>query len=174
MFKITLDGGLTTIYDFCSKSGCADGQAPYAGLVQAPNGDFFGTTLKGGIPVAGFYGSAGTIYKISPSGTLTTLYSFCSQAGCTGGSNPYAGLIRTADGDFYGTTYAGGTGCPTCGTVFKITPEGSLTTMYSFDTLAGEADGAGPYAGLFQGANGDFYGTTLYGGSGMDTEPSSK
>ena len=83
VFKITPSGTLTTLYSFCSQSGCTDGHSPYAGLVQATNGDFYGTTLYGG---ANPY--CGTVFKITPSGTLTTLYSFCSQSGCTDGANP--------------------------------------------------------------------------------------
>src|ERR1039457_2819452 len=77
---------LTTLYSFCSQSGCTDGNGPeWAGLVQATNGDLYGTTAAGGAN-GGTYGSgAGTVFKITPSGTLATLYSFCSQSGCTDG-----------------------------------------------------------------------------------------
>src|ERR1035441_7371112 len=115
---------LTTLYSFCSQSGCPDGYSPYAGLVQATNGDLYGTTYFGGT------GNGGTIFKIAPGGTLTTLYSFCSQTNCADGGGPYAGLVQATSGDFYGTTALGGTGG--WGTVFKITPGGTLTTLYSF------------------------------------------
>ena len=90
---------------------------PYAALVQATNGDFYGTTVDGGAN-----GEGGTIFKITPSGTLTTLYSFCSQSGCTDGVQP-AGLVQGANGDFYGTTGRGGVNGE--GTVFTITPSGT-------------------------------------------------
>src|ERR1035438_892924 len=93
---------LTTLYSFCSQSGCPDGYSPYAGLVQATNGDLYGTTYFGGT------GNGGTIFKIAPGGTLTTLYSFCSQSGCTDGSTPVAGLVQAANGDLYGTAGLGG------------------------------------------------------------------
>ena len=144
IFKITPSGTLTTLYSFCSQSGCTDGDAPYAGLLQATNGDFYGTTSEGG---ANGYG---TVFKIAPSGTMTTLHSFDS----TDGANPYAGLIQATNGDFYGTTNDGGT--QNRGTVFKITPGGTLTTLHSFHFT----DGDYPFAGLVQATNGDFYGTT--------------
>ena len=157
VFKITQGGTLTTLYSFCSQTNCTDGTGPSAGLVQAANGDFFGTTQVGGA------NDGGTAFKITPSGTLTTLYSFCSQTNCADGAYPYAGLVQLANGDLYGTTYSGGNNYN--GTVFKITPTGTLTTLYRFCSQTNCTDGEGPYAGLVQAANGDFYGTTEYGGT---------
>jgi uncharacterized repeat protein (TIGR03803 family) len=97
VFKITPGGTLTTLYSFCSQSGCADGIQPEAGLVQGTDGNFYGTTAFGGA------NAEGTVFKITPGGTLTTLYSFCSQSGCTDGIEPEAGLVQ-AGGNFYGTT----------------------------------------------------------------------
>jgi uncharacterized repeat protein (TIGR03803 family) len=162
VFRITPSGTLTTLYSFCSQSGCTDGEEPYAGLVQATNGDLYGTTYEGGANCVS-YGGCGTVFKITPGGTLTTLYSFCSRSGCTDGQYPYAGLIQATNGDFYGTTWAGGAGAS--GTVFKITPSGTLTTLYSFCSQSGCTDGYSPYAGLIQATSGDFYGTTYYGGA---------
>jgi uncharacterized repeat protein (TIGR03803 family) len=160
VFRITPGGKLTTLYSFCSQSGCTDGGYPEAGLVQATNGDLYGTTYGGG--ARGY----GTVFKITPSGTLTTLYSFCSQSGCTDGAAPHAGLVQATNGDLYGTTFAGGANCSyPCGTVFKITPGGTLTTLYSFCSQAGCTDGEDPEAGLVQAANGDLYGTTSAGGA---------
>src|ERR1022692_4644576 len=140
IFRITPSGTLTTLYSFCSQSACADGEQPFAGLVQGTDGDFYGTTAAGG---ANGYG---TIFKITRSGTLTTLYSFCSQSGCTDGKNPLAGLAQATNGDFYGTTQQGGANCVPdgCGTVFKITPGGMLTTLYSFCAQSGCTDGSIP------------------------------
>jgi uncharacterized repeat protein (TIGR03803 family) len=160
VFKITPSGTLTTLYSFCSQS-CADGEEPYAGLVQATNGDFYGTTQSGG---ANF---VGTVFRITPDGMLTTLYSFCSQSGCTDGENPRAALVQAANGDFYGTAYLGGAN--NGGTVFKITPSGTLTTLYSFCSQSGCTDGEYPYAGLVQATNGTFYGTTVFGGADLGT-----
>src|ERR1039457_4180448 len=104
---------LTTIHRFCSQSGCPGGPRPFAGLVQSTNGDLDGTTRDAGA------NDDGAIFKITPGGTLTTLYSFCAQTNCTDGATPYAGLVQAANGDLYGTTYYGGTNGG--GTVFKIT-----------------------------------------------------
>src|ERR1017187_4702018 len=140
-------------------SGCPDGAEPIAGLVQAANGDLFGTTSGGS------FLSYGTVFKFTPGGTLTTLYSFCSQTNCTDGASPGAGLVQAASGDLYGTTMNGGIGTPGNGTVFKITPSGTLTTLYSFRSQSRCPDGGGHWAGLIQATNGDFYGTTSGAGT---------
>jgi uncharacterized repeat protein (TIGR03803 family) len=157
VFKITPGGALTTLYSFCSQSGCSDGIYPGAALVQATNGDFYGTTPSGGSNLLG------TVFKITPGGTLKTLYNFCSQSGCTDGYSPEAALVQATNGDFYGTTQRGGTSYDG-GTVFKMTPGGVLTTLYRFCPRGGCADGKGP-TGLVQSADGDFYGITPYGGA---------
>ena len=166
VFKITPKGTLTTIYNFCSKPNCTDGGSAHGGLIQARNGDLYGITVEGGAnPGPGGYG-AGTVFKITTSGTFTTLYNFCTQATCADGSYPQAGLVQAATGDLYGTTTDGGANGG--GTVFKITPSGDLTTLFSFCGQSDcplVADGEVPYAGLIQASNGDFYGATLYGGS---------
>ncbi len=160
VFKITPTGTLTTLYSFCAQNNCADGANPAAGLVQATDGNFYGTTYAGG---ANGYG---TVFKITPSGTLTTLYSFCSKGGCADGSYPEAGLVQATDGNLYGTTFAAtfDGGANGDGTVFKITPSGTLTTLYSFSG----PDGANPWAGLVQATDGNFYGTTYAGGANGD------
>src|ERR1019366_4013422 len=114
---------LVTLYSFCAQQNCADSDYPRAGLVQATDGNFYGTTFYGG--TQGF----GTVFKITPSGTLTTLNSFAGYQ--TDGANPHAGLVQGTDGNFYGTTEDGGRNYD--GTVFKITPAGTLTTLHSFD-----------------------------------------
>jgi uncharacterized repeat protein (TIGR03803 family) len=155
VFKITRSGTLTTLYSFCSQGGCADGSRPLAGLVLATDGNFYGTTSGNGA------GNAGTVFKISPGGTLKTLYSFCSQNGCVDGKYPETAVIQDSNGSLYGTTVAGGAG--NGGTVFKITPGGALTTLYSFCSQSGCADGESP-VGLIQATDGNFYGTTDLGG----------
>src|ERR1039457_3482591 len=169
VFEITPSGALTTLYNFCSQSGCTDGGNPDAGLVQAANGNFYGTTYYGGT------NGGGTVFKITQGGTLTTLYSFCSQTNCTDGTGPEGALVQAANGDLYGTTYFGGTNGQ--GTVFKITPSGTLTTLYSFCSQTNCADGAEPNAGLVQAADGDLYGTASsqgansYGGTVFKITP---
>jgi uncharacterized repeat protein (TIGR03803 family) len=167
VFKITPGGALTTLYSFCAQSGCADGSQPAQGLVQATNGDFYGTTFEGGI-----YAS-GAVFKITASGALTTLYSFCALGlPCTDGDSPIAGLVQASDGNLYGTTLYGGAFSDLAnswGTIFKITPTGTLTTLYSFCSQSGCPDGANPL-GLIQATDGDLYGTTSnYGDHGHGT-----
>jgi uncharacterized repeat protein (TIGR03803 family) len=168
IFKITPEGALTTLYTFCSASGCADGSNPEAGLVQGTDGNFYGTTYSGGNN-----NRAGTVFKITPEGILTTLYTFCSASGCADGSTPYGGLVQGSDGNFYGTTLTGGNSSSYYGTVFRITSTGVLTTLYIFCSTssctcpASECtDGVFPAAGLVQGTDGNFYGTTSAGGFG--------
>jgi len=163
VFKITPSGTLTTLYNFCSQTNCTDGANPYAGLIQATNGNLYGTTYNGGAH------GGGTVFKITPTGTLTTVYSFCSQSGCTDGGAPYAGLVQGTDGNFYGTTFSAG--AYSYGTAFKLTPTGTLTTLHSFCSQGVQlcADGANPIAGLVQATNGNFYGTTSTGGANGST-----
>jgi len=162
VFKILPDGTLTTLYSFCSQSACADGKGTGAVLVQAPDGNLYGTTA------AGATNDAGTVFEITPKGALTTLYSFCSQSNCTDGYSPQAGLVRSANGDLYGITTEGG--ASNSGTVFKVTPGGTLTTLHSFCSQSGCADGELPQAALVQVTNGDFYGVARFGGaSGVGT-----
>jgi uncharacterized repeat protein (TIGR03803 family) len=95
-----------------------DGALPLGPLIQAADGNLYGTTLSGG---ANGYG---TVFKVTPrTGTLTTVYSFCSQPGCSDGAAPNPGLALATDGNFYGTTSS---------TVFEITPSGALTTLHTF------------------------------------------
>ena len=154
VFKMTSTGALTTLYQFCSLSNCADGANPYGPLVQGTDGNFYGTTIYGGT------NSNGTVFKITSSGTLTTLHSFSLFSD---GAYPWAGLIQATDGNFYGTTTAGGIGI--MGTLFKMTPAGALTPLHNFCTQSGCADGANPYATLVQGTDGNLYGTTARGGN---------
>jgi len=144
LYKITPSGTLTTLDNFCSQSGCADGNGPGA-LVQGTDGNLYGVTGGGASAACTAFVGCGTIFKITTTGTLTTLHRF----DLTDGANPGAGLIQASDGNFYGTTYSGGASngeCAsgTCGTVFKITPAGTLTTLHNFDYT----DGANPESRL--------------------------
>lgn len=164
VFKMTPQGTLTTLYSFCNGTGCSDGDAPYAGLVQGSDGNFYGTTTGGGTNNNG--DPSGTIFKVTPSGEFTTIYNFCSQPTCSDGVSPSAGLIRASDGNFYGTTTAGGvTGM---GTVFRLTPAGTLSTLYNFCSQANCADGASPWGGVMQASDGNFYGETYAGGANLE------
>jgi uncharacterized repeat protein (TIGR03803 family) len=134
-----------------------EGVTPEPALVQAADGNFYGVTYTGGA------NNLGTVFKMTPTGTLTTLYSF---TGSTDGSKPFRGLVQGGDGNFYGiTSQNGGTsacgnGSSTgCGTIFKITPAGKLTTLYTFQS---GTDAAGSDASLVLGSDGNFYGTLYY------------
>jgi uncharacterized repeat protein (TIGR03803 family) len=177
IFKITPSGSFTTVYTFSPSD--ADGAYPEGGLIQATDGDFYGTTALGGLR------NAGTVFKMTPSGTLTTLYNFCSQVKaliCADGAEPTDALVQATDGNFYGTTLVGGSGAAclngefACGTVFKITPAGVLTTLHNFCSQPNCADGSeGPsfatdetnagFGGLIQATSGTLYGTTGAGGA---------
>ena len=160
VFKISTNGAYTSLYSF---TGTKDGANPSAGLVQGSDGNFYGTTYNGGTnnyPFLFHTNNYGTVFKISTNGALTSLYSFGSIHNAydvLDGYNPSAPLVQGSDGYFYGTTYSGGIGA---GTVFKISTNGALTTY----SLTGIFDGSNPAAGLVQGSDGYFYGTTESGG----------
>jgi uncharacterized repeat protein (TIGR03803 family) len=136
---------LTTLYSF---TGTNDGTYPQAALVQGSDGNFYGTTSEGGT------NNFGTVFKISTSGALTSLYSFTNG---NDGANPSVGLVQGSDGYFYGMT---GGGSKDFGTVFKISTNGALT---SFDSFTYNYDGVTLQGGLVQGSDGYVYGTTAYG-----------
>jgi uncharacterized repeat protein (TIGR03803 family) len=142
----------TSLVSFTGRNG----SSPFMGvLTQGVDGNMYGTASAGGAH------GQGTVFKITPSGTLTTIYSFCAKSNCTDGAMPYGGLVLGTDGNFYGTTFSGGT-TRQAGTVYKITPAGKLTTLHNF-TFG--RDGANPYDTLLQATDGNFYGTAQYGGA---------
>ncbi len=147
-FQMTPAGDLTTLVNFNS----INGRNPLAGLVQGKDGNFYGTTYQGGS--SGGYDGYGTVYKMTPVGTLTTLVNF----NLNNGSYPIAGLVQDLAGDFYGTTSQGGSSGH--GTVFKMTPAGILNTLVNFNST----NGSDPYAELLLGSDESFYGTTYLGG----------
>jgi uncharacterized repeat protein (TIGR03803 family) len=150
VFKITTNGTLTHLYSF---TGSKDSGGSGAEMMQSSDGNFYGTTGAPGTD------GQGTVFKISTNGALTILYSFTSP---DDGASPDAALVQGGDGNFYGTTYTGGTS--NAGTVFKISTNGAngaLTSLYSFSY---GYDGGRP-DGLVLGGDGNFYGTTEYGGT---------
>jgi uncharacterized repeat protein (TIGR03803 family) len=151
-FKMTPAGVETILYSFGATS--ADGNTPQAGLIEGTDGNFYGTTTLGGAH------GGGTVFKLTLAGAETVLYSFGATS--TDAFEPRAGLILGSDGNFYGTTYAGGAHQQS-GTVFKITPTGVETVLYSFGATS--TDAALPVASLIQSADGNFYGTTSSGGT---------
>jgi uncharacterized repeat protein (TIGR03803 family) len=156
VFKITPQGTFTQLYNFCLQTNCPDGFWPVGSLILASDGNFYGTTQGGGTH------RYGTVYKITPAGSFSTVYNFCSLENCADGSQPQAALIQAADGNLYGTTSLGGR--LGVGTVFRITLSGGLTTLYSFNGNHGSA----PLAPLIQATDGNFYGTTQSGGATND------
>jgi uncharacterized repeat protein (TIGR03803 family) len=147
IFRTTPDGEVTLLYQFCSQPQCTDGAQP-TGLLLGDDGNFYGVTTAGYYP--------GTVFKITPAGELTTVARFYQQA------TPSGGLVQGRDGDLYGTTIDGGQGkCyySTCGTVFRVSRDGTLTTLHEFRG----PDGANPN-GLTLASDGNFYGATAWGG----------
>ncbi len=154
IFSITNSGVLTTLHDFDG----SDGEEPYGPMVQAMDKSLYGTALAGGVRQG--VGN-GTIFKIAPSGKLTTIQ-------LVDGRSPAGQLVQATDGSLYGTTYYGGDfTCNAgigCGAIFELRPEGQISILHSFQIT----DGMGPYAGVLQGTDGNFYGTTYLGGPDND------
>jgi uncharacterized repeat protein (TIGR03803 family) len=155
LFEITAKGAFVKLHDFCSGKNCADGIQPGA-LVLGRDGNFYGTTATGGA------NQAGTIFRVTPTGKFTTLYSFCAAKKCADGAQPTALLTQGRDGNFYGTTLLSGAHAQ--GTVFQVTPTGILKTLYSFCARPYCDDGNAPLDGLTLARDGSLYGTTSGGG----------
>jgi uncharacterized repeat protein (TIGR03803 family) len=163
IFLITTNAAFTNLFSFTGAGNPSQGANPGAALVQAGAGSFYGTAAYGGLPNASYRGHGyGTIFCLATDGTVTAPVVF----GNTNGAHPTGGLTLGADGNFYGTTTYGGNGItgsfPGYGTIFKLTPDGTLTNLYLF---TGFNDGGFPYASLVQGNDGNFYGSTTSGGT---------
>ncbi len=171
IFEVTSSGTFTTIYEFClsNPNTCPDGYNVEGALVEGSDGNLYGMTARGGDPscyLNGYIG-CGTVFRITAAGALTTLHNFEGPDG----AGPVSALIQGTDGNFYGVTqYSGAnSGCfQGCGTVFNMTPAGTLTTLYNFCSDAGCTDGHAPLSGLTQDTNGTFYGSTADGGVNND------
>ncbi len=149
VFKVTPGGQESVLYGFQNVN---DGANPSSGVIIDAQGNLYGTTPGGGTV------GVGTVFKVTPYGTETVLYTF---QGGNNGEYPSAGLIADAAGNMYGTT---GNGGPTGnGVVFKVTPGGAQTVLYSFKGLL-VGDGTYP-TGLVADSRGNMYGTTSYGGA---------
>jgi uncharacterized repeat protein (TIGR03803 family) len=161
VYKVTPSGKYTPIYAFDGISG-GNPQDP---LTLGTDGNFYGTTAKGGKTFQPCWGSSptcGTVFRITPGGRVTFLYKFDQ----THGAGPLGPLVQASDGNFYGTTSAGGNASGD-GTIFKITLQGKFTLLYA---LNGSVDGKQPSAGLAQVTDGKgntvaLYGATQAGGS---------
>jgi uncharacterized repeat protein (TIGR03803 family) len=156
IYKMTLDGKLTTLYSFCITNFCQDGAGPY-GLIQATDGNLYGETNSGGMD------DSGTIFRVSPTGEFKVLHYFCSQASCLGSDAPTpSGLIQGIDGNLYGTTRFGGP--HNGGALYRLTLAGEYTVIYNFCSLSNCLDGGGANQ-ILQDSKGNFFGTTVGGGS---------
>jgi len=164
VFQVTTNGALTTLVSFEEGNGAN----PTAGLTLGTDGNFYSTTESGGIANYPFLGSMGTAFRMTTNGVLTTLVFFCQ----TNGANPTGGLALGTDGNFYGVTKGGGTANSDfpdgMGTVFRMTTNGALTTLFLFSPT----NGANPTWGLTLGTDGNFYGTTYSGGMTNSAHPS--
>jgi uncharacterized repeat protein (TIGR03803 family) len=165
VFRITPAGVLTTLHNFTGKN--SDGAEASTGVIQGSDGNFYGTTMSGGRR------GVGTVFKITPAGVLTTLHSFTGRESRklyfsgfarehkgAAGAKPFASLVESSHGGFYGTTESGGS--RGVGTVFKITPAGVFTTMHNFQGRG--IEGAEPEGTMVEGGDGNLYGTTVAGG----------
>ncbi|MFN0101324.1 MAG: choice-of-anchor tandem repeat GloVer-containing protein [Bryobacteraceae bacterium] len=165
IFRMTGGGGdYTTLHTFKGP----DGGISEAGVIQASDGFLYGATARGGRLtrcISSFISGCGVVYRISTGGAFQLLHEF----GGNDGADPYSPLLQASDGNLYGTTYGGGIfeTCPGvgiaglgCGTVFRITPAGALTTLHRFAAI----DGANPRGALIEGPDGFLYGTTDRGG----------
>lgn len=161
LFTLTLDGTLTLLHTFNGPP--SDGSFPQGGMAQASDGNLYGTTLLGGDCPAATYGGCGTIFRLTPSGAITTVYNFCLGGDpCADGEGPGDGLVVGSDNNLYGSTGFGGT-VSNAGTIFSFALNGTLTTLHSFDNTY--TDGKYPLTTLLQGTDGKFYGTAEEGGA---------
>ena len=204
VYTMTTAGTPTTVYNFCSLTSCTDGQYAFGGVTLGFDGNFYGTTQGGGSH------GVGSVFKITPTGTLTTLWNFANGAdesvptwttalskdnnmygvsfgqyvgqygaffkvttsngafkalkdfGYSNGATPNL-PIQGTDGNFYGTTQAGGDATCHCGVVYKATAAGAITVLHKFKGFPN--DGYWPHGLLVQGNDGNFYGTTYQGGA---------
>jgi uncharacterized repeat protein (TIGR03803 family) len=145
VFRMSLGGSVTVLFNF---NGASNGSTPSGSLVQGGDGNFYGTTANGGANLRG------TVFKMTPSGVLTTLLHFNGA----NGESPKGTLVEGTDGSFYGTTYFGGSS--SFGTIFKITSNGVLTTLLNFNGINGKWGGER----LLLAGDGNFYGLTTGGG----------
>ena len=157
VFRISTNGVLTNLYSFANNS---DGRYPEAGLVLAKDGNFYGTTVEGGLSLGD---GSGTVFKVSTNGNLATLYQFPDDA-----AFPQAPLVQGVDGNLYGTA-PGALGCG-WGFLFKVTTNGTLLWEVGFSGDCQINCGCYPQGGLVQGRDGNLYGTTGYGGIGYNED----
>ena len=152
VFKITPSGNFSTVYDFCQQPPyCSDGLHPLK-MIQGRDANFYGVTQYGG--------DIGNIFKLTPSGNESSLFTFCSPLQCTNGSNPTS-LMQASDGNFYGLIANGGN--DQVGAFWQLVANSwAFNLLYGFDGTVGLY----PMASLVQGQDGQLYGVSPHGGSG--------
>lgn len=155
VFNLSTTGEETVLYSF---KGPPDGAYPWAALQRDSAGNLFGTTLGGGKSKR-CYPGCGTVFKLTKSGKESVVHSF---SGFGDGAQPYGSLVENTSGNLYGTTSAGGNSSCACGTVFRLVPNGTFTTIHRFN---GTTDGWAPSAGLTLDSSGNIYGTASGGGT---------
>ena len=158
VFKVTPAGRLTTLHTYCTQSGCPDGTTPQSALVLGPDGNFYGTTSGGGT------GGGGTVFKITPTGELTTLYSFvCDVHGvCADGQDLLSSVAFGRNGNLFGAANYGGS--YDSGTLFELTPSGNLNVLYNFNLDKNSSNGP-HFNGFTLASDGNLYGTMASGGT---------
>ena len=152
VFRVSPDGTATVLYSF---TGGSDGGGPHAGVIMDAAGNLYGTTPYAGDMNCDYGEGCGTVFKLAPDGTETTLYTF-TDTGVN--ANPMAGLTMDSGGNLYGTTYGFSPGG-----IFKLAPDGTEKMLYTF---TGGEDGSQPMGGLLLSRNGHLYGTASSGGGG--------
>ena len=166
IYQLTLSGTFTKLYDFYTDSQymSLNGAYPDAKLAEGTDGALYGITELGGTELYG----AGVAFKITTSSTFTKLHDFGSTAtDANEGITPSPGLTLGSDGNFYAASVGGGQNG--YGTIYRLTPSGTLTILYSFSTPSGNprvnADGFYPLGNVIFGSDGNLYGTAFYGGT---------
>jgi uncharacterized repeat protein (TIGR03803 family) len=138
-----------------------NGNGPSGPVVQASDGNFYGTTVHGGV------NAQGNVFRMTPSGKITSIYSFCSKANCADGQFPTTGPVLGTDRNLYGVTYEGGDGSSS-GTIYKMTLSGKITTIYTFKCSGSTCANGELPTGISLGSDGNFYGTTTFGGANIN------
>jgi len=157
VYKLTLDGHLTTLYAFCTGDlPCLDGDSP-AGLMQAADGTLYGTTFEGG------QFNAGTLFKLTPAGKFSMVHNFCSSASCADGQWPVSAPIQGTDGNLYGITLLGGKA--NAGVLYNVTPAGRSNVVHTFLCFSGSCNLGGQPNSVMQDVAGNLFGATGGGGA---------
>ncbi len=159
-FRVTLGGKLTDLYNFCSDPQCPDGAFLSSAPILASDGNLYGVTGGGGNS-----NDAGTVYRMTLGGKLTTVYAFCPALPCTDGEGP-TGLVQGSGGNFFGTTSVAPNSEGTYGgTIFSMSPKGEIKTLHTFCSRANCMDGDFSMFPPILGSDGNLYGVTYFGGN---------